>query len=105
MSLFFVIVVLIEVRLVFNSGVDLFGEFHLQDGDKTRNVSFPFELILFFPTALQNLFQAWLAEKEEALSEVQTSNFKDPSEMNTNVRRLAVSSLPSLCSRCHSRYF
>lgn len=40
----------------------------------------------------------WLTEKEEALSEVQTSNFKDPSEMNTNVRRLAVSRLPSLCS-------
>jgi len=41
------------------------------------------------------LFLAWLAEQEEALSEVQTSNFKDPSEMNTNVRRLAVSRLPS----------
>ncbi|XP_026174486.1 dystrophin isoform X2 [Mastacembelus armatus] len=38
----------------------------------------------------QSLFRAWLAEKEEALSEVQTSNFKDPSEMNTNVRRLAI---------------
>ncbi|XP_067339079.1 utrophin isoform X3 [Channa argus] len=37
----------------------------------------------------QSLFSAWLAEKEAALSEVQTSNFKDPSEMNTNVRRLA----------------
>uniref|UniRef100_A0A3Q3XEN2 Calponin-homology (CH) domain-containing protein n=1 Tax=Mola mola TaxID=94237 RepID=A0A3Q3XEN2_MOLML len=38
----------------------------------------------------QRLFRAWLAEKEEALNEVQTSNFKDPSEMNTNVRRLAI---------------
>ncbi|XP_056261686.1 utrophin isoform X2 [Seriola aureovittata] len=38
----------------------------------------------------QSLFRVWLAEKEEALSEVQTSNFKDPSEMNTNVRRLAI---------------
>uniref|UniRef100_UPI0037E8DCF8 utrophin isoform X4 n=1 Tax=Semicossyphus pulcher TaxID=241346 RepID=UPI0037E8DCF8 len=38
----------------------------------------------------QTLFREWLAEKEEALSEVQTSNFKDPSEMNTNVRRLAI---------------
>ncbi|XP_063757579.1 dystrophin isoform X2 [Eleginops maclovinus] len=38
----------------------------------------------------QSLFRAWLAENEEALSEVQTSNFKDPSEMNTNVRRLAI---------------
>uniref|UniRef100_A0A3Q3G3A5 Utrophin n=1 Tax=Labrus bergylta TaxID=56723 RepID=A0A3Q3G3A5_9LABR len=37
-----------------------------------------------------SLFREWLAEKEEALSEVQTSNFKDPSEMNTNVRRLAI---------------
>ncbi|XP_068580543.1 utrophin isoform X1 [Cebidichthys violaceus] len=38
----------------------------------------------------QSVFLAWLAEKEEALSEVQTNNFKDPSEMNTNVRRLAI---------------
>ncbi|TDH00467.1 hypothetical protein EPR50_G00188590 [Perca flavescens] len=38
----------------------------------------------------QSLFRAWLAEKEEALSEVQTVNFKDPSEMNTNVRQLAI---------------
>ncbi|XP_037606999.1 dystrophin isoform X1 [Sebastes umbrosus] len=38
----------------------------------------------------QSLFRAWLAEKEEALSEVQTSNFKDPNEINTNVRRLAI---------------
>ncbi|XP_035851563.1 dystrophin isoform X6 [Sander lucioperca] len=38
----------------------------------------------------QSLFRAWLAEKEEALSEVQTGNFKDPSEMNTNVRQLAI---------------
>ncbi|XP_069370635.1 utrophin isoform X2 [Paralichthys olivaceus] len=38
----------------------------------------------------QSLFRDWLAEKEEALSEVQTSNFKDPSEMNSNVRRLAI---------------
>ncbi|XP_047429770.1 dystrophin isoform X4 [Mugil cephalus] len=38
----------------------------------------------------QSLFRAWLAEKEEALSEVQTSNFKDSSAMNTNVRRLAI---------------
>ncbi|KAM9840254.1 utrophin-like [Aulostomus maculatus] len=38
----------------------------------------------------QSLFREWLEEKEEALSEVQTSNFKDPSEMNSNVRRLAI---------------
>ncbi|XP_075869628.1 utrophin isoform X3 [Nelusetta ayraudi] len=38
----------------------------------------------------QSLFREWLAEKEEALSEVRTSNFKDPGEMNTNVRRLAI---------------
>ncbi|XP_032398145.1 dystrophin isoform X3 [Etheostoma spectabile] len=38
----------------------------------------------------QSLFRAWLAEKEEALSKVQTGNFKDPSEMNTNVRQLAI---------------
>lgn len=39
----------------------------------------------------QSLFREWLAAKENALSEVQTSNFKDAAEMNTNVRRLAVS--------------
>ncbi|XP_068198088.1 utrophin isoform X3 [Antennarius striatus] len=38
----------------------------------------------------QSLFRVWLAEKEEALSEVQTSNFKNPSEMNANVRQLAI---------------
>ncbi|XP_069014301.1 utrophin isoform X1 [Embiotoca jacksoni] len=38
----------------------------------------------------QSSFRVWLAEKEEALSEVQTSNFKDSSEINTNVRRLAI---------------
>nr|CAD67583.1 putative utrophin [Takifugu rubripes] len=38
----------------------------------------------------QSLFRAWLAEKEEALDQVQTSNFRDPSEMNTNVRQLAI---------------
>lgn len=40
---------------------------------------------------LQSLFRAWLAEKEEALNEVQNSNFRDPNRMNTNVRHLAVS--------------
>ncbi|XP_023808856.1 utrophin isoform X3 [Oryzias latipes] len=38
----------------------------------------------------QSLFTEWLAEKEEALNEVQTRNFKDSSEMNTNVRQLAI---------------
>ncbi|XP_072552167.1 utrophin [Salminus brasiliensis] len=37
----------------------------------------------------QNLFRAWLTEKENALSEAQTGDFKDPAELNTNVRRLA----------------
>ncbi|XP_051515681.1 utrophin-like isoform X3 [Myxocyprinus asiaticus] len=37
----------------------------------------------------QSLFGSWLAEKEKALSEVQTSDFKDPSEINASVRRLA----------------
>uniref|UniRef100_A0A3B4A8T2 Utrophin n=1 Tax=Periophthalmus magnuspinnatus TaxID=409849 RepID=A0A3B4A8T2_9GOBI len=36
-----------------------------------------------------SLFREWLAEKEEALNKVQTSNFKDQSEMNTNLRQLA----------------
>lgn len=60
--------------------------------------------LMLFSHLFQSLFRAWLAENEEALSEVQTSNFKDPSEMNSNVRRLAVSYLPSLRS-CHARYF
>ncbi|KAG9347639.1 hypothetical protein JZ751_005210 [Albula glossodonta] len=37
----------------------------------------------------QCLFKAWLTEKEETVSKVQTSNFKDPNEMNANVRSLA----------------
>lgn len=43
----------------------------------------------FLPT--QSLFGSWLAEKEKALIEVQTCDFKDPSEINGSVRRLAVS--------------
>uniref|UniRef100_A0A087YNX0 Utrophin n=1 Tax=Poecilia formosa TaxID=48698 RepID=A0A087YNX0_POEFO len=38
----------------------------------------------------QSLIREWLAEKEEALSHVQTSNFRDPSEMNANVRQLTI---------------
>ncbi|XP_061603064.1 utrophin isoform X1 [Cololabis saira] len=38
----------------------------------------------------QSLFRAWLSEKEEALNEVQTGDFKDSSEMNMNVRQLAI---------------
>ncbi|KAI1897629.1 hypothetical protein AGOR_G00085230 [Albula goreensis] len=38
----------------------------------------------------QCLFKAWLTEKEETVSKVQTSNFKDPNEMNANVRSLAI---------------
>ncbi|XP_024146227.1 dystrophin isoform X3 [Oryzias melastigma] len=38
----------------------------------------------------QDLFREWLAEKEESLNEVQTRNFKDSSEMNSNVRQLAI---------------
>ncbi|XP_056437384.1 utrophin-like isoform X1 [Gadus chalcogrammus] len=37
----------------------------------------------------QSFFSAWLTEKEQALGDVQTSSFKDHSEMNANVRRLA----------------
>ncbi|XP_060793676.1 utrophin isoform X3 [Neoarius graeffei] len=49
------------------------------------------EILLVWQQLLedQNLFSAWLTEKEKALSEVQTSDFKDPSEINANVRRLA----------------
>ncbi|XP_037541797.1 dystrophin [Nematolebias whitei] len=38
----------------------------------------------------QSLFRAWLDEKEEALNEVQTSDFKYSSEFDSNVRRLAI---------------
>uniref|UniRef100_A0A3B3SVI9 Calponin-homology (CH) domain-containing protein n=1 Tax=Paramormyrops kingsleyae TaxID=1676925 RepID=A0A3B3SVI9_9TELE len=41
----------------------------------------------------QNLFKAWLSEKEKILREVQTSKFKDPGEINVSVRTLAVSLL------------
>ncbi|XP_028903681.1 utrophin isoform X4 [Ornithorhynchus anatinus] len=38
----------------------------------------------------QCLLKAWLTEKEEALNKVQTSNFKDQTELSVNVRRLAI---------------
>ncbi|KAM4713319.1 utrophin isoform 5-T5 [Anableps anableps] len=38
----------------------------------------------------QSLIREWLAEKEEALNQVQTFNFRDPSEMNANVRQLTI---------------
>ncbi|XP_062871249.1 utrophin-like isoform X3 [Trichomycterus rosablanca] len=49
------------------------------------------EILLVWQELLddQNLFRTWLKEKEDALNEVQTSSFKDPSEINANVRRLA----------------
>ncbi|XP_075059751.1 utrophin isoform X2 [Mixophyes fleayi] len=37
----------------------------------------------------QCLFKIWLSEKEESLSKVQRSNFKDQAELSVNVRRLA----------------
>ncbi|NXN99803.1 UTRO protein, partial [Rhinopomastus cyanomelas] len=38
----------------------------------------------------QCLLKAWLTEKEEALSRVQTGNFRDPAELTVNVRKLAI---------------
>ncbi|NWU96524.1 UTRO protein, partial [Upupa epops] len=38
----------------------------------------------------QCLLKAWLTEKEEALSKVQTSNFKDQADLTVNVRKLAI---------------
>ncbi|NXH38434.1 UTRO protein, partial [Dicaeum eximium] len=38
----------------------------------------------------QCLLKAWLTEKEEALSKVQTSNFKDQTDLSVNVRKLAI---------------
>uniref|UniRef100_A0A4W3I6T2 Utrophin n=1 Tax=Callorhinchus milii TaxID=7868 RepID=A0A4W3I6T2_CALMI len=37
----------------------------------------------------QLLFEAWLTEKEDALTKVQTSNFKDPNEIRGSIRSLA----------------
>lgn len=48
-------------------------------------------LIISIFLSIQSLFGSWLAEKEKALSEVQTCEFSDPSEINGSVRRLAVS--------------
>lgn len=47
--------------------------------------------LYYFPFNLQCLLKAWLTEKEEALSKVQTSNFKDQTDLSVNVRKLAVS--------------
>lgn len=49
-----------------------------------------FSCAIFFYD-LQCLLKAWLTEKEEALSKVQTSNFKDQTDLSVNVRKLAVS--------------
>ncbi|XP_078412683.1 utrophin isoform X4 [Cetorhinus maximus] len=38
----------------------------------------------------QLMLEAWLTEKEEALTEVQTSSFKDQSEVGMNICRLAI---------------
>ncbi|XP_051667022.1 utrophin isoform X4 [Manacus candei] len=38
----------------------------------------------------QCLLKAWLIEKEEALCKVQTSNFKDQTDLSVNVRKLAI---------------
>uniref|UniRef100_A0A8C2U3E6 Dystrophin n=1 Tax=Coturnix japonica TaxID=93934 RepID=A0A8C2U3E6_COTJA len=38
----------------------------------------------------QCLFDAWLTEKEDALSKIQTSDFKDENEMLTSLRKLAM---------------
>ncbi|KAJ7406995.1 Utrophin [Willisornis vidua] len=38
----------------------------------------------------QCLLNAWLTEKEEALSKVQTTNFKDQTDLSVNVRKLAI---------------
>lgn len=48
-------------------------------------------LIISIFLSIQSLFGSWLAEKEKALSEIQTCDFRDPSEINGSVRRLAVS--------------
>ncbi|XP_066841404.1 dystrophin-like [Anser cygnoides] len=48
----------------------------------------------------QCLFDAWLTEKEDALSKIHTTGFKDQNEMLTSLRKLAVCIFycPILCS-------
>uniref|UniRef100_A0A8B9GA02 Utrophin n=1 Tax=Amazona collaria TaxID=241587 RepID=A0A8B9GA02_9PSIT len=46
--------------------------------------------LCYFSHDLQCLLKAWLTEKEEALSKVQTSNFKDQTDLSVNVRKLAI---------------
>lgn len=58
----------------------------------------------FSASLLQSLFRAWLVEKEEALNEVQNSNFRDPNKMNTNVLHLAVSCIRFLQLLCEIIY-
>lgn len=52
-----------------------------------NNYLIPFgELSVFF----QCLFSTWLSEKEDAVSKIHTSGFKDQSEMLTSLQKLAV---------------
>ncbi|KAL8186123.1 UNVERIFIED_CONTAM: hypothetical protein K2H54_064564, partial [Gekko kuhli] len=46
--------------------------------------------ILLVSLDFQCLLKAWLVEKEEALSKVRTSSFKDHNELGVNVRKLAI---------------
>ncbi|XP_068088193.1 utrophin isoform X3 [Hyperolius riggenbachi] len=49
------------------------------------------EILMLWQKLLEEqcLFRIWLKEKEESLSKVQRSNFKDQNELSVNVRRLA----------------
>lgn len=56
--------------------------------------------MLFSSIFFQCLFDAWLTEKEDALSKIHTTGFKDQNEMLTSLRKLAVCIFycPVLCS-------
>uniref|UniRef100_A0A8C9FIP8 Calponin-homology (CH) domain-containing protein n=1 Tax=Pavo cristatus TaxID=9049 RepID=A0A8C9FIP8_PAVCR len=45
---------------------------------------------IFWQLLSKCLLKAWLTEKEDALSKVQTSNFKDQIDLSVNVRKLAI---------------
>ncbi|KAM8945515.1 utrophin [Pelodytes ibericus] len=49
------------------------------------------EILILWQQLLEEqcLFKAWLSEKEESLSKVQRSNFKDQAELSANVKRLS----------------
>ncbi|XP_071996962.1 utrophin isoform X3 [Engystomops pustulosus] len=56
-----------------------------ENWSKLQGILIPWQKLL----EEQSLFKVWLSEKEESLSTVQRSNFKDQAELSVNVRKLA----------------